>query len=318
MKLRVQKELMMTSLKIKKLTICFVSGIFILIALNSNAEIQNSSPVGIISSVEGNVSIINKDKRAADFGDDIFYKDKIKVAENSSLVVTYYTGCQQEWFNENTLIEIGQNSSQLISGKIHKTEAFDCEVPEVVLSDKDSFKKATFHVRSMAAEKNKAEQQIPKFLRNKQAKSVHIYRGEQSSKAVKLKIWAAKDEIYYHSGEHIVLYLVSNKDAYLKLDYFQANRQVVHLVPNIFRQQRKIMAGRIYTIGGSKAKQKLVVEEPYGEEKFNALLSLEPFDMNLQSFQTIEDSMEYKKLLSDNKTTPVSEYEFKIWTLPGT
>jgi len=88
----------------------------------SNAYAQ--SAVGIITNMDGDISIINGDKRTADFGDDIVFKDKIKVGANSSLVITYYAGCRQEWFGENTVLEVGSSkkSHHAITNKlIHST-----------------------------------------------------------------------------------------------------------------------------------------------------------------------------------------------------
>jgi hypothetical protein len=44
----------------------------------------------------------------------------------------------------------------------------------------------------------------------------------------------------------LVIYVQSDRDAYLKLDYFQADGTVVHLVPNVYRGQAFIKGGKKY------------------------------------------------------------------------
>ena len=66
--------------------------------------IQNvsASAVGIITSVEGNVTVVNENNRNLDFGDDAITANKIKTGKDSSLILTYYAGCRQEWYGPNT------------------------------------------------------------------------------------------------------------------------------------------------------------------------------------------------------------------------
>jgi len=114
--------------------------------------------------------------------------------------------------------------------------------------------------------------------------------------------------------------MVANKDAYLKLDYFQADGNVVHLIPNLFEEKQKIKAGQIYIVGGNKSKIKLIVENPYGEEYIRALVSTQPLDESFMSTEMIEESQNYQqtinKLLSKNKQAKVSEFELGIWSIP--
>jgi len=285
------------------------------------SKVNAQSPVGIITDIEGDISIISDNNRAADFGDDVLLKEKMKVGANSLLVITYYAGCRQEWFDENTVLEIGQDKSKVISGKMHKSEIFDCEVPEVVLSDKDSFKKAAFHFRGVAPMKTAATKQTSTMMINDKSKSRLVSLERAHSNDVKLRIWTAKkDDMYYRSGEHIIIYLIADRDAYLKLDYFQADGNVVHLVPNLFEEKSKIKAGQIYVVGGNKSKLKLIVENPYGEESIRALVSSSPLTDELKSAEIIEKSQGYtqklEKTLSENKQINVAEYALDIWSIP--
>ncbi|MCU7835831.1 MAG: DUF4384 domain-containing protein [gamma proteobacterium symbiont of Taylorina sp.] len=305
--------------KKRKFRFCILSGLIALIILTSDVNAQ--SEVGIITNMEGNISIISGDKRTADFGDDLILKDKIKVGENSSLVLTYYAGCRQEWFGENTILEVGSDKSKVISGKIEKSEAFDCEVPEVVLSDKDSFKKAAFHFRSIPAEKTVKNNQQPQTIPAITSGSIKVGANKEQTGDVKLRIWTAKKKgMPYHSGEQIIIYLVADKNAYLMLDYFQADGNVVHLVPNLFAEKRKIKAGQIYVIGGKKSKLKLITKSPYGRETVSALVSTSPLAGDFESFDLTEESNYYKqkleKILSKNRQAKVAEYALDLLTIP--
>ena len=290
----------------------------VLITFTSNASEQ--SAVGIITNLDGNVSIVSETNKAADFGDDVIFKDKMKVGPNSSLVLTYYLGCRQEWFGENTILQVGLEKSKVLSGKLQKTEVFDCEVPEVVLSDKDSFKKAAFHVRGVSPVKSPKNDLSAEVMKNDKSKSWRV-NPRQNQNDVKLRIWTAKkDNMYYRSGEHIIIYLIADRDAYLKLDYFQADGNVVHLIPNLFEEKHEIKAGQIYVVGGNKSKLKLVVENPYGEERIQAMVSASPLNDELKSVEIIEKSHDYKEkmdqILSENKQSNIAKYALDIWSIP--
>jgi len=275
--------------------------------------------VGIVSSMDGDVQIINADSKAIDFGDDLVRHDKIRVGAGSSLMLTYYIGCRQEWFSGDTVIEVGKTQSNIVSGKLEKSELFDCEVPSVVLSNNDSFKKAAFHFRGITTVGKKNKQQPMALIEDKKSKSWRVDEDEASIDDVKFKLWTAKiNNRYYRSGEHIIIYFVANKDAYLSLDYYQADGNVVHLIPNIFEDKQRIKGGQIYVVGGNKSKLKLIVEHPYGEETITALVSVAPLTKELVSLEIIESADSYtnkksKILSAENK---VAEYALSIWSTP--
>jgi hypothetical protein len=290
----------------------------LLISIYSSASMAETM-VGVVNNMTGKVEVISDNARAIDFGDDIILNDKIKVGADSSLVLTYYAGCRQEWFSQNSVIKIGKDKSDVISGKLEKSEVFDCEVPGVVLSDKDSFKKAAFHFRGVSAKKNTADSSVMTIIKDAKTKSWRVDTDQQSADDVKLRMWTAKkDTMYYRSGEQIIIYLVANKDAYLNLNYFQADGNVVHLIPNIFEEKHKIKAGQIYVVGGNKSKLKLVVEHPYGEETLSALVSTKPFAKEFKATEIIEKTAGYKsntgKKLSSDKS--IAEYALGIWSAP--
>lgn len=309
----------MNQLFIKKIYGYVLFLLFTTIILSGTVSAQ--TPVGIISNMDGDVQVINKTTRAADFGDDLMLHDKIKVAADSSLVLIYYAQCRQEWFSGKSEIIIGETQSELISGKMEKSELFDCEVPEVVLSDKDSFKKAAFHFRGITALENDGKKQQPsvKPVIEKNIKSLQLVQNKQQNNGIKLKMWTAKNNnSYYRSGEHIIIYFVASKDAYIHLNYFQADGHVVHLIPNLFEDKLHIKAGQIYVVGGNKSKLKLVVEHPYGEETISAIISGKPFSDDFKASEIIEDTKHYKQkinsILSGNND--IAEYALGIWSTP--
>ncbi|MBF0264333.1 MAG: DUF4384 domain-containing protein [Gammaproteobacteria bacterium] len=288
---------------------------FLAVLLLLSIQTVSAAAVGIITNVEGNVTVVNQNNRSIDFGDDAITSNQIKTGKDSSLILTYYAGCRQEWYGSDTTIEIGINKSKVLSGKLEKTELFDCEVPEVVLDEKDSFKKAAFHFRSISA--------VPKTIKampdkiNTASMKTHTW-GEKSNE-LKLRMWTAKKEgIPYKTGEQIIIYLVANKPSYVKLDYYTVDGKVVHLVPNLFESKEKVVPGQIYVIGGNKSKIKLAVEQPYGKETIRALVSSKPFDAKLDTGQIVQSAKVYdtnqKKILLAQKDTRVDEYILEIIT----
>ena len=64
-----------------------------------------------------------------------------------------------------------------------------------------------------------------------------------------LRVWVDKADGHYIEGDRLVVYVQSERDAYLKLDYFMADGCVVHLVPNVYRGQALIRGGQTYGDG---------------------------------------------------------------------
>lgn len=84
-----------------------------------------------------------------------------------------------------------------------------------------------------------------------------------SPSAFRLKVWTNKDSDTWREGERLVIYVWSERDAYLMLDYDQANGEVVHLVPNLFTQQAFIRAGQTYSFGGPNSPFDFVIRPPF-------------------------------------------------------
>ena len=107
-----------------------------------------------------------------------------------------------------------------------------------------------------------------------------------------LKIWTNKNENNFIEDDRLIIYVKSDRDAYLKLDYFQADGNVVHLVPNIFRGQAHIVGGVTYAFGDDSSPDQFVVKEPYGDEIIKAVVSTQPFDIPADP-ETVSESRAY-------------------------
>ena len=108
-----------------------------------------------------------------------------------------------------------------------------------------------------------------------------------------LKVWTNKSDNRFLEGEKVVIYVQSDRDAYLKLDYFQANGKVVHLVPNRYRGQAFIKGGKKYAFGDETSPEYFIVGPPYGTEAIKAIVAVLPFDTGPEGESTESDSREY-------------------------
>jgi hypothetical protein len=77
-----------------------------------------------------------------------------------------------------------------------------------------------------------------------------------------LKVWTNKANGRLLEDERLVIYVQSDRDAYLKLDYFQADGTVVHLVPNVYRGQAFIKGGKQYAFGDESSPEQFVIKGP--------------------------------------------------------
>ena len=93
-----------------------------------------------------------------------------------------------------------------------------------------------------------------------------------------LKVWVDKLDGYYVEGERVVVYVQSERDAYIKLDYFMADGCVLHLAPNKYRGQALIRGGQTYSFGGDADPEHILITNPFGAETIKAMLSVTPID----------------------------------------
>jgi len=108
-----------------------------------------------------------------------------------------------------------------------------------------------------------------------------------------LKVWTNKPTNSFVENERLIIYVKSDRDAYLKLDYFQANGTVAHLIPNIYRGQGHITGEKTYAFGDDTSPEHFIVQEPYGDEVIKAIASITPFDLSNEPADAIGDSRAY-------------------------
>jgi Domain of unknown function (DUF4384) len=108
-----------------------------------------------------------------------------------------------------------------------------------------------------------------------------------------LKVWTNKADGRFHQGEKLIVYVQSERDAYLKLDYFQADGTVAHLVPNMYRGQAFITGGKTYSFGDEASPEQYVINEPYGTETIKAITGVQPFEAAADEASPTGDSRNY-------------------------
>ena len=108
-----------------------------------------------------------------------------------------------------------------------------------------------------------------------------------------LRIWLNKADGRFLEGDYLIINVQADRDAYLKLDYFQANGKVVHLVPNLFRGQAFIQKGETYVFGGKDSPERFVISEPFGDEVIKAVASAQPFPEVLTPKASMSESQDY-------------------------
>ncbi len=117
-----------------------------------------------------------------------------------------------------------------------------------------------------------------------------------------LRIWLNKADGRFIEGDYLIINVQADRDAYLKLDYFQANGKVVHLVPNLFRGQAFIEKGETYVFGGKDSPERFIISEPFGDEVIKAVASAQPFAQALLPQEVMSESGTYVKTLKKGLT----------------
>ena len=109
-----------------------------------------------------------------------------------------------------------------------------------------------------------------------------------------LKLWTYKQggEVFVE-GDDLEISVKSNRDAFLKIDYYQADGTVVHLVPNMFVDDAFVQAGKTYTFGGRHSRSGFRITGSFGAETIKAVASTHPLDATLASGKTVEESQGY-------------------------
>jgi hypothetical protein len=127
-----------------------------------------------------------------------------------------------------------------------------------------------------------------------------------------VKLWLNQADGRFTEGDRLIIFLESDRDGYLKLDYFQADGTVVHMVPNKFRGQTFIKAGQKYAFGDDSSNEQFFVQSPFGSEVIKAILSTRPFDSKLNDPEETGDSREYLRTLRGHRGLVVKPAEYSL------
>ena len=138
--------------------------------------------------------------------------------------------------------------------------------------------------------------------RKKQSTIKAQIMSQQPNSAFGLKVWLDKPDGRYLEGDYLVIKVQSEHDAYLKLDYFQADCQVIHLVPNLFRHQAFIKKDIIYTFGDKNSPERFRIQGPFGDEVIKAIASKTPFPASQISPETVSHCEPYVETLERVRT----------------
>lgn len=122
-----------------------------------------------------------------------------------------------------------------------------------------------------------------------QAAQATLVAGSAAGLTVRLNKPAGR----YVEGDNLTISVQSDRDGYLKLDYFQADGNVVHLVPNIYGGEAFIKAGQVYTFGAPGGREVFTIQGPFGDETIKAILNPQPFGTAFATGRNVEDSRQY-------------------------
>jgi hypothetical protein len=146
---------------------------------------------------------------------------------------------------------------------------------------------------------NLMEEEIARRLEQRQLKDevIHMLDNFEVEKGGEeprgLTIWLNKSDGLYQEGDTLIVYVRSEQDRYLKLDYFQADGEVVHLVPNLYRGQAFVKKDTIYEFGGPQSPEQFLISPPFGDETIKAITSVHPFPKEFQSPKKFSESKTY-------------------------
>ncbi len=101
--------------------------------------------------------------------------------------------------------------------------------------------------------------------------------------AFDLKVWSDKAAGEpYLEGENLVLYVRSETSAFLRIDYYQADGQIVHLLPHPL-VDNQVQAGQPFTLGGNSHAFQFTVAPPFGMEMLTVVASQNPIDLKAET-----------------------------------
>lgn len=125
------------------------------------------------------------------------------------------------------------------------------------------------------------------------AKTAQIPVVTQGAPGFAVKVWTNKKDETFVEGDRLIIFVESEKDAYLKLDYYTAEGKVVHLVPNVYTNEARIQGGQTYSFGADGGVAEFKISGPFGMETIKALVSATPFDAELTPTDQMSEATVY-------------------------
>jgi general secretion pathway protein A len=124
-----------------------------------------------------------------------------------------------------------------------------------------------------------------------------IYRFFPDGGAFALQVWPNKGrDAVYTAGEKMWVDIVAESDAYLQVDYYQADGQVVHLLPNVLDDNR-VEAGKTFTLGKPKNSFQFQISPPFGVEMLAVIASQQPLEVQ-RNVPSVELASSYLERLA--------------------
>jgi Domain of unknown function (DUF4384) len=84
----------------------------------------------------------------------------------------------------------------------------------------------------------------------------------------------------YTAGEKLLVDIVATSAAYLQVDYYQADGQVVHLLPNAL-DNNYVEAGETFTLGKPESGFQFAISPPFGVEMLTVIASQQPLGVQV-------------------------------------
>ncbi|MFH1155538.1 MAG: DUF4384 domain-containing protein [Pseudomonadota bacterium] len=98
----------------------------------------------------------------------------------------------------------------------------------------------------------------------------------------------------YLEGESFTAAILTEKNAYLRVDFYQVDGKVIHILPNPY-QSNSVRKGLPFFIGDPEGPYQFIVAEPFGQELLVVIASRDPIPMETGS--TIEPARPYIRQL---------------------
>jgi hypothetical protein len=122
-------------------------------------------------------------------------------------------------------------------------------------------------------------------------------------------------------GEQLLVRITAETDAYLQVDYYQADGQVVHLLPNPL-DSNQVHAGHAFILGKPESSFQLTISPPFGVEMLMVLASQRPFNLQ-RDVSSTEPAPVYLARLAKNLEhyrahEKVAVATTRIYTQPNT